>query len=86
MSLLSLCVPGAPPPIPASHARVALEKADAAQTQDDPERGQTDRDLGEQVAGLGAEGALAAHPAERAGQAAALPPLNQDQQDQETRP
>ena len=39
--------------------------------------------MGEQVAGLGAEGALAAHAAEGAGQPAALAALDQHQHDQE---
>ena len=51
--------------------------------QDDPEGRHPDGDLCEEVAGLGPEGTLAAHAAERAGQAASLASLDQDQHDQE---
>ena len=45
--------------------------------------GQAERDLRERVAGLGAEGALAAHAAERARQTAAPAALDQHDQNQE---
>ena len=43
----------------------------------------TNCDSGEDITGLGSEGALTAHSAERSGQAAATTALQQDQADQE---
>ena len=51
--------------------------------EDDPDGRRDDRDAGEDIARLGAEGARSAHAAEGAGQTAAASALDEDQQDQE---
>ena len=58
---------------------IDVEQRDANQ---DPGAGNAHRDPREGVAGLGAERALAAHAAQRAGQTTAPPALNQHEDDQ----
>ena len=61
------------------------ERQERKHAQKNPNGGHTDSDFGKQIAGLGSEGALTAHAAERARQTAAFAALDQDQHDQEGR-
>lgn len=61
----------------------ATEEPYGDHAEDDPHGGDDNRNPGEKISGLGAEGTLPSHPAEGAGQPATLTPLDHHQQDQE---